>query len=562
MTYTISTVQSDSNMAVYVYEKSGKTTPLNSLYSPEKEAQRFLKKMSSLKNNFIVILGYGNGELFEQLVKSDVYKQNAHFLFIEPFQEVLVRDVHREIINSQRDKLTFIHYKNLTSISFMSFLNEYIGMPTSIQVHPNYIKIEEPIIKDCLQVINEGIKTKQISDNTEMWFAKDWIIEPLLNIQNTKKAIKIHTLKDKFKGERAILVAAGPSLQQHIEFLKDNKDFFHIFVVGPALRVLLDNGIEPDYVLSIDAGQLNYDTHFKGIVFEGTLIYETVSNSSIQTNHQGRLVVSKTANDYISPQFVDNLSEVLKRSPSVAVFTMRAIIYFGFSEVYLVGQDLALIDGEYYAKGVKHHAAVQNEKEELVVTNNLGQPVGTTRPLKIFLETFEAIIKTLPADIAIFNLSKHGAKIEGTIFIEESVITKEMKNIIILDEEPQEILIDPLAVLKEFTGKLKGLQKQVFEAKDNLDRLIQIGLVTANDMPKVVKDFSGIRNHPILVEVLLANVTFMFKKINNEFQLFDLKKRYMSQDYLELITELETFYALIGKLCTEIIKDERIKNYK
>lgn len=559
MNYTIRTVQSDSNRNVYVYNKAGKATPLNSLYSPEKEAQRFLKKVSSLKNNFVVMLGYGNGELLEQLIESEMYKQNVHFLFIEPFKEILLRDAHKDIINSNRDKLTFAHYEDITSLSFMSFLAEYIGIPTSIQIHPNYIKIEEPVIKNCLHVIHEGIQTKRISDNTEMRFAKDWVIEPLLNIENTKKAIKIHMLKDKFKGERAILVAAGPSLQQHIEFLKDNKDFFHIFVVGPALRVLLDHGIEPDYVLSMDAGQLNYDTHFKDIAFKGTLIYETISNSSIQKNHQGRLIVSKAKVDQVSSRFVDNLFEVLKPSPSVAIFTLRVIIYGGFSEVYLVGQDLALVEGEYYAKGVKHHEVVQNEKEELIVTNNMGQPVGTTRPLKIFLETFEALIKTLPADIAIFNLSKQGAKIEGTIFIDENSITKEMKNRITLDEEREEVLVDSSSIIKEFSGKVKGLQKQVFEAKDILDRLIRKGVVSANDMPKVVKDFGGIRNHPILEEVLLANVTFMFKRINNKFQLFDVKKSYLSQEYLGLITELETFYALISKLCTDIITDERVK---
>ncbi|WP_427138359.1 motility associated factor glycosyltransferase family protein [Psychrobacillus psychrodurans] len=560
MTYTIRTEQSDSNKEVYIYEKAGKTTPLNSLYSPEKEAQRFLKKISSLKNNFIIILGYGNGELLEQLVKYDIYKQNAHILFIEPFQEVLVSDVHTETFKSQKDKLSLLYYKDLSSISFMAFLSEYIGLPTSIQIHPNYMKIDDPAIKNCLEVINDGIQTKQIINNTEMKFAKDWIIEPLLNIKYTEKAIKIHTLKDKFKGQRAILVAAGPSLQQHIEFLRQNKNFFYIFVVGPALRVLLDNGIKPDYVLSIDAGIVNYETHFEGIDFEGTLIYETMSNSNIQTNHKGRLVVSKTTSDNISPQFVENLFGFIQPSPSVAIFTLRVIIHFGFSEVYLVGQDLALVNGDYYAEGVQHHAAVQNVKEELLVTNNLGHQVGTTRQLKIFLETFEAMILGLPADIAIFNLSKHGAKIEGATYIDESIITKEIKNIIIMEEDPQEDLIDSLAIRKEFTRKLKSLQKQVFEAKDNLDRLVRISVVTANDMPKVVKDFSEIRQNAILEEVLLANLTFMFKKIDNKFKMFDLKKKYMSKNYLELIIELEKFYSLISKICIEIITDQRLKN--
>ena len=52
MTYKILNMQSDVNNSVYVYEKDGKKTPLNSLYSPEKEAIRFLSKLSNLNCNF------------------------------------------------------------------------------------------------------------------------------------------------------------------------------------------------------------------------------------------------------------------------------------------------------------------------------------------------------------------------------------------------------------------------------------------------------------------------------------------------------------------------------
>ncbi len=561
MTYTISTVQSDTNKGVYIYEQAGKKTPLNSLYSPEKEAQRFLKKLSSLKNNFFIVLGYGNGELLEQLVKSDIYKQNAHFLFIEPFQEVLVSDTHIKAFSSQKDKLSFVYYKDLKSISFTAFLAEFTGMPTSIHIHPNYIKIDEPVIKSCLQVIDEGIRVQRITNSTEAKYAVDWIVEPLLNIENTSKATKIHTLQGKFKGERAILIAAGPSLKDHIPFLQENKNDFHLFSVGSALRALLENSIEPDYVLSMDTSLVNYETHFKDLDYSGTLIFETISNSIIQNSHKGPLIVSKTKSDHVSSQYIENLHGFIQASPSVAVFTLQVIAYLGFSEVYLVGQDLALVNGDYYAKGVKHHEAVKDVKEELRVENNQGNLVGTTRSLKIFLDTFEVIIKQISADLKIYNLSEQGAKIAGATFIDENLIAKGTKNSIVIDEGPQQGAVDLPVISRKFIGTLRSLQKQVLEAKKNLNRLLQMGVVSANDMPKVVKDFSGIRQNAMLEEVFLSNLTFMFKTIINKFKMFDLKEKYMSQDYLELIIELEKFYALISKLCAEIMSDERLKSH-
>ncbi|MER2076733.1 motility associated factor glycosyltransferase family protein [Psychrobacillus psychrotolerans] len=532
------------------------------MYSPEKEVERFLKKMSTLKNNFVVFLGYGNGELLEQLVNSNIYKQNIHFLFIEPFSEVVRSDAHIKTFSKLKDKLSFLYYKELKSFAFTAFLAEFIGIPTSIHIHPNYIKVDEPLIKSCLQVIDEGIRVQQVTNSTEAKYAVDWIVEPLLNIENTSNAIKINALKGKFKGERAILVAAGPSLKDHIPFLQENKNGFHLFSVGSALRALLEYDIEPDYVLSMDTSLINYETHFKDLDYRGTLIFETISNSFIQNNHKGPLIVSKTKSDHVSSHYIENLNGFTQASPSVAVFTLQVLAYLGFSEVYLVGQDLALVNGEYYAKGVRHHEAVKSVREELRVENNQGNLVGTTRALKIFLDTFEVIIKHISDDVKIYNLSEQGAKIKGTTFIDESKITKGTKNAIAINEWSQQGILNLRIITQDFIGKLKSLQKQISEARKNLNRLLQIGVVSAKDMSKVVKDFSRIRENTMLEEVLLANLTFMFKMINNKFKMFDLKKRYMSQDYLELITELEKFYALISKLCSEVVTDERLKNYK
>lgn len=70
----------------------------------------------------------------------------------------------------------------------------------------------------------------------------------------------ITDLKDTFTGATAILVAAGPELPEKLEFLRDNADNALIICVNNALKPLLDNGIEPHFVIindtSIASGQV------------------------------------------------------------------------------------------------------------------------------------------------------------------------------------------------------------------------------------------------------------------------------------------------------------------
>lgn len=562
MTYNITRQQSDNGKDVYIYENNKRQIPLNSLYSPNKEAERYLKKIEEIKKSILIFIGFGNGVLLDELLKSKLYADNFHFIFIEPFSEVILSDSQTLFFKENSDKFSFFYSRNFTSLVFARYFAKYISVPVVIEMHPNYSKINDSSINNCLKLINEGVETVQVFKNTQAKFALDWILEPLLNIHSVTKSLNIKQLEGKFKGERAILIAAGPSLKEHVDFLKKEKDSFHLFAVGSALRALIENEVYPDYVLSMDASQTNYEAHFKGLKYNGTLIYETMSNSSIQSHHKGSLIVARTSSDYITPRFNNELYSFQQASPSVAILTLQVIAYLGFSEVYLVGQDLALVGGEYYAKGVKHHEGMANIKEELIVESNQGEKVGTTRALKIFLDSFEALIKKLPREMKIYNLSENGAKIEGTTFIRESEVVNGIKNNVEVSQELLKLSSDPDVSIRKVIGELKAMKHDVMESKKFISRLIKINVVNSNDKIKVVKDFRKVAKHAILEEVILSNLTFIFNSIINKIQLVDSKSNHMSKDYLELVKELENFYTLIVQYSDEIMKDERLTPYK
>lgn len=558
MNYTISVTQSDSNNNIYVYEDSLQKTPLNSLYSPEKEIERFLRKFTEIKKHFVIFIGFGNGTLLEKLTESKVYEENAHFLFIEPFPEVKLSENHIKIFKSF-EKLSFIYSENFTSLYFANYLSELIGISVTIQIHPNYMKANDSKIKDCLKVINEGIETKEILNTTEMKFAIDWVLEPLANLGSMVKSINIRELQGKFKGERAMLIASGPSLKKHMNFIKKNKNVYHLFSLGPSLRLLLENEIEPEFALSLDSGKVNYESHFKGIEYNGNLIYETTSNSKIQAEHAGDLIVVKSTADHVTSQYFHDLYSLPSASPSVAIFALKVIAYLGFSEVYLVGQDLALLDGKYYAEGIKHTGISNDIKQELMVEDNQGGQVGTTRSLKIFLETFEFLIKTLPPGMQIYNLSENGAKIAGAEFIKESSIVESKKNIVSFSKEPTQSNRNPELIIQDFTKSLITLKEEVKKGLNGLNRLIKMAVVSPKDMEKVLKDYRKITKNEILDKVILSHLTFMFHRITNTFKMMDQKKNYTSKDYLAMIEELKGFYLLIFNYCDGLLTDERLK---
>lgn len=558
MEYNIKTLQADDGSNVFAYCQNDKQIPLNSLYSPEKEIDRFLKKLHDIQNHLIIFIGFGNGTLLEKIINSRVYEEAAHILFIEPIKEIPISEKFIHLIR-ENDKVSFFYAHEFTSLTFATYLSKFISLPIKIEVHPNYQKIESSVIKDCLQRLREGISTREVLNNTEMKFAIDWIVEPLLNLKNIDRSIHIRDLKNKFAGEKAVLIAAGPSMKQNLSLIRELQSSAYLFAVGSALRVLLTNGISPDFVMSIDSSDTNYQAHFQDLNYEGTLIFETKSNSKIQNNHKGNLVVCGAVNDYVSSLFYPDLIKFPTTSPSVAIFGLQVITYLGFSEVYLIGQDLALVDGKYYAEGVKEYEAVKHIKADCWVENNQGQLVETTKGLKIFLESFETLIKFLP-DIKVFNLSEFGAKINGTQFLHPSKIQSmpDRKPISISNFSAFNLKLNDSDIKTHFIEELKTLSMDVKKASDFVKKLHKIGSISPREMKKVLKMFRKVSNHEILHKVILANLTFIFNNLSNKFQYFETKDRYSNHDLLILTKELNHFYILVDKYIADILNDKRI----
>ena len=75
----------------------------------------------------------------------------------------------------------------------------------------------------------------------------------------------INKLIDIFQGKPGVIVSTGPSLEKNIHVLKEHQDKLVIVAVGQALRVLMGYGITPDFICTVDFGEVNM-AHFKGLM--------------------------------------------------------------------------------------------------------------------------------------------------------------------------------------------------------------------------------------------------------------------------------------------------------
>lgn len=555
--YTITKKTSDSGEDVYIYcSQDGKKIPLNSLYSPIKEAERFSAKIST-KNKVIFLIGMGNGSLIKYWARK-LY-DFIHLIIIEPFDDITPDTELTEIIN-ECNNILIIHYTSLSALQFSSLINKFLGVDIDLIVHPNYDRTNVEYMREIISELRNGIKMHNININTSHHFRKDWILEPLKNLKYTYNVTSIEELKDKFLGERAVLVASGPSLAEQISAVKELKKSAFIFAAGSACNGLINNGLDPDFVTVFDSGAINYDVHFKDSKYNGPLITGSVVNSKIMEKHKGDIILVTVVIDQLTKRARPEVVQ-FATTPSVAILTLQIIYYMGFKEVYLVGQDLALVNDEYYAKGVHEHEAAKSYKPELYIESNNGDRVGTTYSLYTFLQSLESLIlASNKKNVPIYNLSKNGAKIKGTQYIDsESIDYSPKRKDIYIELRPKLATQESFDIIRQFLNEFCDLSIEAGKTRDQLDRLMdakKIGSIKTTE--RALKGLKRLRGHSLLEDVITPQLYYYVNRINN-IVAYLIKEENNKNERELLFNELKVLVDLIHSFLKEIINDQRYK---
>ena len=174
----------------------------------------------------------------------------------------------------------------------------------------------------------------------------------LENIPNLLNETPLVHFKDVYKGKTAVIVSAGPTLDRNIEALKKNRDKYILFTVGTALKTLISNDIQPDFLCIIET--YNSAKQVEGINLEKVnFITEPYSNPVLRNYKYKNTYSHISANAPINRLWAEICGEEIDEywtKGTVSYTALNSARILGFSKIILVGQDLAYIGGQCYSK--------------------------------------------------------------------------------------------------------------------------------------------------------------------------------------------------------------------
>jgi hypothetical protein len=238
--------------------------------------------------------------------------------------------------------------------------------------------------KEVLQKANAAVK---------LYFEPMWMKNARANVHNSKYYKKIQHL-DFEANKVAVVCGSAPSLALHYDLLKKYRDKITVFAVDTSFPMLLEQGIEADFVTNIDASDCLVERFaFKNIPNTTKFILPPSSPAALFSCLNPKNVYLYTLRDPNS-QVLSNIqlmfphTGAVESKYNVGEFTLYMVKrYFGFKHIIFTGLDFSFTNGNYYANTTINEE-LHNIDELITMLDIDMKPVQTTRIFRLYCYAF------------------------------------------------------------------------------------------------------------------------------------------------------------------------------
>jgi len=222
-------------------------------------------------------------------------------------------------------------------------------------------------------------------------------------------------------GTTIIVAAAGPSLEQSLDWINEFRCDFPLISVNSALKPLMQRGIVPDVAITIDPDP-KIISCFQGYSLEAfrstPMVYFPRVPTQILKLWPGPRLTAYAEHPCYHRMCQKYPRGKLFSSGSVLHSAVDLAVRMGAENIILVGADLAFPGGKKYAQG----AGWEEKKVQLKkhwVLDGYGNRVETVASFCGYLRDLEDYIALHPR-VTFYNCSKEGAHIRGTHYLDEN----------------------------------------------------------------------------------------------------------------------------------------------
>ena len=343
----------------------------------------YVLEMATTKGGRFIFVELDAALSLLQIDIPDDFKNRLHICNLSELAELLQEQTYQLFIFKKRCEI----YRSLGVTS--SHLEEYTRLSNDVE------KIVQNAFFESEVVFSQKIFVKTQFENL---------------IENRRPA---SVLKDKFTGMSCIIIAGGPSLDQHLDWIKSQSDNLVIIAVSRIASKLKKEGITPHIIVSVDPQDRSFELNCEMMQLhqESLLVQSYHLCPRISAQWQGRSLYLGKQTPWITKIDEDNIESI---GPTVTNSAVHLAINMGFSQLLLCGVDFCHSrNGFTHAQGTIESSLGPNLGQICEwVDTYAGEQAETLIQLLYAIEALQSEVEQHPT-CTFINLSENAAVVKG-----------------------------------------------------------------------------------------------------------------------------------------------------
>ncbi|ADK81739.1 protein of unknown function DUF115 [Sediminispirochaeta smaragdinae DSM 11293] len=463
---------------------------LHSRFDPAREARRLIEKELPADCRLTIFEGFGLGYQVEALLESRndalaiVLEPSTHrfltALSARPMEELLSNENLSLVVGAQADAIP----------ALLSRFPE--TTPQTFRLRPLYDADPESFV-DYDNALRHFLGRKQVNNATLDRFAGTWTRNLLRNVGPLAEAGDLALLRGKFSHLPALLLAAGPSLDELLDRFEEIKEKVLVIAVDTACRALTLRDIRPDILVVVDPQYWNTRHLDHAKLDETVMVSESSTHPRIFRLRPRRLFFCGSMFPLgIRLESAVGRNAHITAGGSVSTTAFSLARFMGVEELYISGLDLGYPGGSTHFRGsffeqrghsfsgrfspFEHftHRIIHEAGREEIPTYN-GTKIASDSRLSVYRSWFaeQVAAETLPR---VYALSGNSAAIKG---IEAADIDSLLRLPNIGEEKRRLLALLPQRTEAEIAERRRALEDATNELAAELRHLAGISAKAA-----------------------------------------------------------------------------------
>lgn len=390
----------------------GRKCRLHSRYDIEREMEKMFEGVSQ-ETEVLVLFGLGAGYALEYAGEHLPHLERV--FVVEPSNQIMNRALREKEVVERLKKaktITFLWNRSREEVAanLSVEINNYLNQKISLVFHLAYRSLFREYFDGIADLILQHVRGTQVNMATVHGniFLKNQNIIKNLNAES----IDIELLLQRLRGRPAIMVSAGPSLDNNVHLLQAAKEKCFIVAVGSAVKILHNKGIKP-HARAAFSPYPDENTVFDGIGdFEGIpLIYSNTLDYLVVEKYdapKARMVMIGDSMSQYFYQLSGYKHSLVGGGSTIANVTFDLLCRAGCSQVIFLGQDMAYTGLKLYAADSWSNPTFEASTQGLIKTRDMyGNEIYTGRAFIGLKSAFESTIAAFP-NVEVINSSEGG----------------------------------------------------------------------------------------------------------------------------------------------------------